>query len=161
MHPLPPAKRPSTSDTAFRRLLTRAEAETLLGMLLVVCSLFLAWGREDLTPALRRLGLSGAVFAGGLNPTHSGFFYPSVCWPLLTGAILCGAALLWPPDGKTRLPVSVIQGACALACLLIALVHFALLPGALLGVLGAALLVLGALDRIIRPAETDRKKNNA
>ncbi|HZT40800.1 MAG TPA: hypothetical protein VFA07_01355 [Chthonomonadaceae bacterium] len=149
MHPLPPANRPSPAETAFRRLLTRAEAETLLGMLLVVCSLFLAWGRENLTPELKRLGLSGAVFAGGLSPTHSGFFYPSLCWPLLGGAILCGASLLWPPEGKTRVPVSAVHGACALACLLIALIHFALLPGALLGVLGAALLTLGAIDRYV------------
>ena len=155
MRPLPPANR----DSAFRRLLTRAEAETLLGMLLVVCSLFLAWGREDLTPELKRLGLSGAVFAGGLNPTHGGFFYPSVCWPLLGGALLCGVALLWSPEEKTRLPISAVHGACALACLLIALVHFALLPGALLGILGAALLVLGAIDRTMRPTEAEKKKN--
>ncbi|HLV80763.1 MAG TPA: hypothetical protein VKT32_10795, partial [Chthonomonadaceae bacterium] len=96
---------------------------------------------------LQKLGLSGAIFAGGLRPTHSGFFYPGVCWPLLLGAILCGASLLWPPQPKTRLPVSAVHGACALACLLIALSRFALLPGPLMGLVGGALLTVGAIDR--------------
>lgn len=146
---LPPGHQQPPAEAQFRRLLTRAEAETLLGMLLTVFSLFLAWRREDLSMLLRGVPLSGAVYTNGL--THSGFAYAAIWWPLTIGATICGAALLWTPRRTTRLQIATVQGACGLACLMIALTHFALLPGVLTAIVGSVLLLFGAIDRYLAP----------
>lgn len=136
---LPPSL-PSQTPAKRPPFLTRAEFATLLGMILVVFSLFLAWERPPLHAPLPQPSLYMEM------KPRTGLGSP-VMWPLLICAVLCGATLLWTPSEKTRLPISAVQGAGGLACLVIALTRLSLLPGLLVGLVGAALLVFGAIDR--------------
>jgi hypothetical protein len=124
----------------YRRLLTRAEAVTLLGMLLCIISLFLAWpvpfDGKLLTPAIV------------INLTRTGAAIPEVRWPVTAGAILAGLLLAFVPSPSSRVPLAFVQALCGLICFIIALMHFRMLPGPLLDLLGGALLTFGAVDRL-------------
>jgi hypothetical protein len=127
-----------------RHFLTRAEMATLLGMLLVMSSLFFTWERQTFSPS--QALPPNALFVSLTSLSRSGFG-TSVRWPLTVCSILCALLLLWPPTPQNRLPMAVAQGACGIACLVIALSKLALLPGVLLGLIGGALLTFGAVDR--------------
>lgn len=126
----------------FRRLLTRAEAAVLLGMLLVVGSLFLTWESHTLTVPLP------ALLAGKQEWRRNGF--GTTAWqPLTLCSVLAATLLMWTVSPRNRLPVLLTQIACGLSCVVIALARFALLPGVLIGLTGGALLMAGALDRFL------------
>lgn len=127
---------------AFRRFLSRAEMLTLIGMLLVISSVYLIWERRT----AEATGVPGALFAASVTIQRSGRT-PHIMLPLTVCALIAGASLLWTADAKSRLMVGLIQGACGLACVVVALSRFALLPGVLLGLTGGALLVYAAADR--------------
>lgn len=135
---------------ASSRFPLRAEFAILIGMVLVVASLFMTWAQE-------KPDLSGyqalAVHVEGAMVQQRGFGTP-VWIPLTVCAIVCGSTLLWNITAQNRLALSAIAGAGGLACLVIALSRFALLPGLLLGLTGSAFLLFGAIDRYTRGSKT-------
>ena len=139
----PPFSEEPELDPSFRRLLSRAEAATLIGMIVSVFSLFLTWERVP----LKQLAPVGAMFAIS-EVTHSGLG-TSARWPVTVCAALCSLMLLWTSNRDNHLPVSVIQGACGLTVLVIALTHLSVLPGVLLALLGGGLLTYGAVERFL------------
>ena len=135
-----PGKGNSPPSASFRRLLTRAEALTLLGMILCIFSLFLAWPVPLLPSSL-------PVPAIVISMTRTGAGIPGVRWPVTACAILSGLMLAFPPTPASRIPMAVVQGLCGLVCFVIALTHFAIQPGVLIDLVGGALLTFGAVDR--------------
>jgi len=125
--------------------MTRAEIVTLLGMLLVVASLFLTWKR--VTPQDQALLGTMALYRSPQVIMDRNGFQVQV-WQVLTlcAAVSC-STLLWANTPETRLSLGAVQGASALACLVIALTHFTLLSGVLVALCGGALLTFGAIDR--------------
>ncbi len=136
-----PQTKENPADSSMKRFLTRAEAVTLIGMALTVFSLFLVWRVSGLPggvaspEAIARFELRENGFNLGLH------------WILLFGGVLSSVGLLFQPNPKNRLPLACVQGAGGLICFLTALRYFAPLPGVLLGILGGAMLVFGAVDR--------------
>ena len=145
---MPEPKRPPT-EANLKRFLSRAEAATLAGLALTVFSLFLTWRVSG--PPARVVAPEAAV---RFEMRESGFNL-GLHWILLAGAVLSSAGLLFSMNAKNRLPLACIQGAGGLLCFLIALRYIALLPGVLLGALGGALLVFGAVDRFYVSQEPD------
>lgn len=128
------------SGQKVRRLLTRAEASTLAGMILCILSLFLVWP----------VPLGGTLVGPALvsDPTRIGAGIPGVRWPVTVGAILAGLLLAFSPLPGSRVPLVFMQALCGLVCFITALMHFGMLPGPLIGLLGGALLTFGAVDRM-------------
>ena len=124
---------------------TTTKIAKVLGMVLIVGSLFLAWQRS--TPPGATL-LGGALYhaRGPLVVVRNGFDV-GVWQPLTLCAVTAGAMLLWSDTHQTRMALLAVQGACALACVVIPLACFAMLPGVLAALAGGALLMMGALDR--------------
>jgi hypothetical protein len=146
----PSAERPPQAETTLRRFLSRAEAATLFGMVLTVASLFLVW--KSVNPReLPGLGPLPVEFVSR-NITNKGLSLPAIFWPLLLSATLSSATLLWTPNAQTRLPFFVVQLALGLTCFVIALAHFAPLPGIFVALAGSALLLFGAVDRYMQAA---------
>ena len=131
----------------FRRLLTRAEAMTLLGMLLCIFSLFLAWP----VPYNGKLVAPAIV----INLTRTGAAIEEVRWPVTVGAILCGLLLAFTPSPSSRVPLAFVHALGGLLCFMIALLHFGMQPGPIVELLGGALLTFGAVDRINQHAAGD------
>ena len=134
-----------------RRLPTRSETATLLGMVLAIGSLFLVW--ERVTPP-KELAVLPPLYA---NPVRTGF-QTNAHWPLTVCACICGLMLLWTPGQKSRLPLLFMQSLCGLLCLMIPLNQFresgfAPLPGVIVGLFGGALLLFGAMDRFTVPIQ--------
>ncbi len=146
---------PAPSAPARRAFLTRAETATLAGMVLTVFSLFLVW--EHLDVKTTPLPLPTLYAMPTIAITHRGFGTPAR-WPLTICAALGGALLLWPDSAaRARLPLALVQGACGLACVVIALTRLAPQPGPLIALLGGALLTFGAIDRYTVPAVPPEK----
>src|SRR5579862_5482040 len=103
--PAPSGKRPS-SEEVLRRLLSRAEALTLVGMLLVVFSVFLVW--QVIVPPIAPSAEFTAAFV------HKGVtvLRGPQWWILWGAAMLCPLLLLWIPTPQTRLPLAIAQGVC-------------------------------------------------
>jgi hypothetical protein len=125
--------------------MTRAEVVTLLGMLLVVASLFLTWTR--VTPQDAALLAATALYRSPEATLERNGFQSHLWQAMTLCAVVSSMTLLWEQRPATRLSLAAVQGAGALACLVIALTHFALLPGALMALCGGALLTYGAIDR--------------
>lgn len=128
----------------FRRLLTRAEVATLVGMLLCMISLFLAWP----VPYHGRIVMPALV----MDMTRQGAAMEEVRWPVTGGAILSGLLLAFTPSPSSRVPLAFVQALCGLICFIIALLHFGVRPGPIVDLLGGALLTFGAIDRLGQPA---------
>lgn len=149
---VPPGENSTPQEARPRRqFMTRAELVTMVGMLLVVFSLFFAWER----PVVKMPPLPSMYMDLKIRPRTG--FASEARWPLILCALVCGTTLLWAPTEKLRLPLAVVQGACGLACLVIALTKLALLPGTLMGLLGGALLTYGAVDRFTVPTQMERE----
>ena len=127
-----------------RKVAIRGDLITLLGMTLVIGSLFLTWERLNFGDG--KSLVPGAFFSTPMLIVHTGFGISERYW-LISCALLSGLLLLWTPNQKTRASLAMVQGACGLACLTIALRKFALLPGTLMGFVGSVALLLGGLDR--------------
>lgn len=143
-----PVEKVSVVKAPRRRLLARAEAVTLGGMILVVASLFFLWEKRlsDVPPALQ----AGALRIESLTVPLDGFG-ARVAAPLTICAVLCAATLLWDATEKNRMALGAAGGAGGLACVVIALTRFAPLPGVLLTLAGGALLLWGAIERASPP----------
>jgi hypothetical protein len=122
------------------------EVTTLLGMTLVVGSLFLTW--QHVTPPGAEILGGIALFRsrGPLVAIRNGFA-AGVWQPLTLCAVTAGATLLWRETPQTRNALMAVQAACALACVVIPLARFEMRPGVLTALLGGALLMMGALGR--------------
>jgi hypothetical protein len=130
----------------FKRLLTRAEAVTLLGMLLCILSLFLQWP----------VPISGKIIPAAMviSLTRTGAAMPEVRWPVTAGAILSGLLLAFVQSPSSRVPLAFVQALCGLVCFIIALMHFGILPGPVIELIGGAMLTFGAVDRLGQPAQS-------
>ena len=142
--PLPP-------KPTLRRFLTRSEAAILLGMVAVISSLFLTWRVQK--PEMLSAGFPLALHIENLSVQHNGFG-ANCAAPLTLCAALCACTLMWDITPKNRLALSAVGGSGAFTCVIIALTRFALLPGVVLGLIGAGLLLFGVVDRYQR-AEAD------
>ena len=111
-------------------------------MLLSIASLFLNWPRS----------LNGALIAPAMvvNLQSAGAAIPEVRWPVTFGAIVAGLVLAFRHAPSSRVPLAFVQVLCGLVCFMIALLHFAIMPGPLLELLGGALILFGAVDRLAR-----------
>ena len=138
------------SERPRRRLPTRAEATTLVGMTGAIGSLFLPW--ERMSPPAETASFP-AYYAGSSLLTG---FQTFAHWPLTLSAAVCGLCLLWAPVAKIRLPLLYVQSIGGLVSLLIPLTQwmsskFAPWPGVLIALFSGALLLFGALDRFTGP----------
>ena len=150
-----PRSSPLTPQTPMRRLFTRSEAAILVGMVAIVFSLFLTW-RIQKPEQLSSFPI-GAVHIENISVQHSGF---EAGGPLTICAALCACTLLWDITPQNRLPLSIVGGAGAFACVIIALTRFALLPGVGVGLLGGALLLFGVVDRYLRAEPASPERSN-
>ncbi len=132
------------TDHEFRQFLSRGEAATLLGMLAAIFSLFLPWERHTM-PASMMLPIS-AVYVHDISVTYSGI-NTTAHWPVMICGIGCSMMLLWTPNLKNRLTIGLGQGVLAGICLIMSFLHFAFLPGVILGCVGGILMTYGAVDR--------------
>jgi hypothetical protein len=155
----PSADSETPPSAAFRRFLTRGEAATLVGMLLVVFSIYLVWERYAMPANV--MPLAGSMYMSPQGITRTGQALPPLTrWMLVGCAVACGALLLSTPTARTRLPLAVVQGACALTCVIVPLAwlaRFALQSGILVALIGGLLLTFGALDRLsaLKPNEPE------
>ena len=136
---------PQSPAPPLKRLLSRAEALTLIGMTLTVLSLFLTW--QQLTPSLPPSVTAIATFVA---PTVlvSGFGLPIFVRVMLIGfAVLSSATLLASPSVKNQKALAAVQGICGLGCLMITLRYIAPLSGVGLGLFGSSLLIYAAVER--------------
>ena len=83
-----------------------------------------------------------------VNLTRSGAGIPEVRWPVTAGAILSGLLLAFAPGGPARVPLAFVQALSGLVCFIIALMHFGIMPGPLVDLVGGGLLTFGAIDRL-------------
>jgi hypothetical protein len=114
-------------------------------MVAVVFSLFLVWKRV-VFDASSTLAMP-VMYKHTVVVDRTGFG-TAARWPLIICAILDCSMLLFPPQTAGIL-IGILQCACAGACLIITLTNFALLPGVLLCAVGAVLLAVGAVDRLM------------
>ena len=141
-------KRDSDNSPAerLRPLLTRAEAATLIGMILCIASLFLTWKRDPVSQSMLRSMPATLVHNVPRDLPVSGFDLP-LHWPLTVCAVFCGAGLLIAPRPSQRSRWVACQVTAAAVCLLLPLLRFALQPGVFTALLGGALTLFGALER--------------
>ncbi len=121
-----------------RRFISRADALTLLGMILLVGSLFFVWKELPIPqglPVLFRMRLY-----------QSGYALSD--WKMMVAcAVGCNICLLWTPNTKNRYPLSLIHGVLGVAVLVLILRYISAQPGALGGLLAGVCLAWGALER--------------
>ncbi len=140
--------------TAERRYPPRADLLTLAGMLASVGSLYLAWERHTISQH-ERMPIPGAYYTNFEHqPGHYDVigFHTSAHWPITIFAMGCASGLLFRVSAANRNVLSLVQGACSLMVFIVAL-HwfqlsgFALLPGVILALCAALVLVYATLDR--------------
>ena len=118
---------------------SRAEALTVLGMLLCMVSLFLVW------PV--RMDGALAISALAVNLTRTGA-PDEVRWPVTGGAILAGLLLAFVKSSMSRATLAMVQALCGVVCFVTAITHFSMLGGPLVALIGGALITVGAVDRL-------------
>ena len=133
---------PGASPGSFRRLLGRDEAFTLIGMILVVFSVFRVW-KSIPVPAL-----PGSISGSTSIVKHGYGVLGSLFWVLLGCAIGAGTLLLWTPTQKSRQFLAATQGVLGLVCVAITLRYFAPQLGVVLALAGGGLLIYGAFERM-------------
>ena len=129
-----------------RPILTRADAATLVGMVLCVASLFLVWKRQPVDTSLLRTYPPTLIRNVPPDFPVTGFGLP-LHWPLTLCAVLCGAGLLITPKPAHRSRWAAIQITSAAVCLLLPVLRFAAQPGVITALLGGGLTLFGALER--------------
>lgn len=133
------SNKPQNSSANFKRLLTRAEASILFGMICCVFSLFMTWP----LPITDKL-LPGAIQV--IKWTRQGA--PSEAhWSILISSLVTGAMLAVPLNPSTRIPIIVVQGMCGLVCFAMGIKFLTGQPGPIIDLIGGALLTFGAIDR--------------
>jgi hypothetical protein len=123
-------------------------------MLAAIGSLYLAWERHEI-PQHERMPIPGAYYTNMAHlPGHYDVigFHTTAHWPIALFALGCASSLLFRVSAANRSALSLVQGACSLLVFVIAL-HwfqmsgFAPLPGVLLALCAALMLVYATLDR--------------
>ncbi len=150
---------------AERRYPPRADLLTLAGMLAAIGSLYLAWERHDIQQH-ERMPIPGAYYTNiEHQPGHYDVigFHTSAHWPMTIFALGCASALLFKVSTANRSALSLVQGACSLFVFVIAL-HwfqlsgFELLPGVLMALCAAFVLVYATLDRLSRTGDGEQRE---
>lgn len=139
MQPVRKQKPEPPDDRPFIEL---GDALTLAGMVVVVISLFMTW-RRVLPPA-------SVIPAGSLvrlHPVRLDAFALGVWLPVTLFATGAAVTVIWRVTPKNRAALVVVQLLLSLGCAAVPLLWFKLLPGPLMALAGAALLVAGALLR--------------
>ncbi len=136
---------PQASDSeplSSSRSPSRDVIATLLGMALVVGSLWFAWQRRS----VQELTVLPALYTQSDEIKINGFG-AHLALPITLCAVVSGTTLLWTPSATNRLALAMAQAACGVACLSIAATRFTLLPGVVLAVCGGSALLYGACER--------------
>jgi hypothetical protein len=122
----------------YRRFISRADALTLLGMILLVGSLFFYWKELPIPP--------GMPVLFKMRLFQSGYALPD--WKIMVAcAVGCNLCLLWTPNAKNRYPLSLIHGVLGVAVLVLILRYISAQPGAIGGLVAGVCLAWGALER--------------
>src|SRR5438874_11796389 len=124
-----------------RKLFSRGEWLTLLGMALAVMSSALVWG-QDPPPVM---DMVGKIFVSRHNYTRAGYDiklgWLPVGWTVVICAVTSGCLLLYEPSGGERRLFFGVQLVLGLAILALALLHIGFYPGIILAILGGSALV--------------------
>ena len=134
----------------------RADLLVVVGMCMIIASLFLTWERFRYGPSAA--GALGAVYSQTLQIYRSGFSIPEKFW-LITLPLASGFLLILTPTERTSKWLCGLMVACGVGCFTIAIRRFALLPGAITGFLGALVLLIGSIERyqVFNPNRKDTK----
>ena len=122
----------------------RADLFVVIGMCMIVASLFLTWERYHYTPS--GAAALGTMYLHSLEVLRTGFSIPEKFW-LITLPLVSGFLLIFTPNAKTSKLICGLMVACGVGCFVIAIRRFALLPGAITGFLGALTLLIGSIER--------------
>ena len=132
-----------------RKLFSRGEWLTLIGMATVVISAALIWGRSS--PNVNIPGTIGVVYRNKL--THNETAYDiqfgrlSLGWVIVTGAVICASLLLLDPSAKEKRLFQMVHAAISIGIITVALLHIGPHPGVIAGTLGGIVLLAGAILR--------------
>ena len=128
-----------------RKLFSRGELITLVGMVMVVASVPLHWA--VLQPAHLAALPAEALFRVKELTVIANAYQIGVGWLLVTCSAAAGILLLWTPTNETKRFVFAMHVALGAGCILIALMHISLMPGVLVCMVGGGLLVWGGAER--------------
>ena len=135
---------PPAETRPKRRFINRAEWLTMLGMVGLVGSLFMAWRNASLNAI--NLPIPAEAIYKAKHITQNGFSL--LGWEIMVAcAIVCNACILISPTSGNRKPLSLVQGVAGLGATLIALRYFSPHPGAILGLVACLALAWGAYER--------------
>lgn len=132
------------TQTTARKLFSRGEVLTLIGLGLVVVSAAMTWGQE--APPVT--SMVGVVFSENRNFYRNGYElkmgWMRVGWAVVICAVACGSLLLFEPSGKEKRAFFAIQVALGGIIIALALLHIGPYIGVFLALLGGACLIAGA-----------------
>lgn len=132
-----------------RKLFSRGEWLTLLGMALVVMSAALTWGRS--APNVLVGGSLGVVYRDEFMRNHTAYEVDlgklKLGWVLVVGAVTCASLLLLEPTGREKRLLMAVHSAVAIGIIALAGLHFGPFPGAILALIGGAILLVAAFQR--------------
>jgi hypothetical protein len=135
------------SNPTQRKLFTRGEWLTLLGMAVVVISAALTW-KQDMPPVL---SVVGQVYTSRRNFERTGYELKlgtmKVGWLIVISAVVCASLLLFNPSAREKGLFLGLQVALGSAVVVLALLHAGPYPGAVLAIVGGLLLIWGGIAR--------------
>lgn len=138
----PPSTPDAKSQQQFHRFISRADAFTLLGMVLLIFSLFLVWNRTAFKPQ----GVQTIYVGASVQLVQTGFSLPD--WTLMMScAVACNLCLLWNITPQNRYRISIVQGVLGVGTLFLVLRHLSPNVGSIIGTVAGAMLAWGALER--------------
>jgi hypothetical protein len=135
------------SNPTHRKLFSRGEWLTLLGMAAVVIGAALTW-KQDLPPVM---SVVGQVYTSKRNFERTGYELKlgamKVGWIVVVSAVVCACLLLFNPTAREKGAFLGVQVALGIAIVVVGLLHAGPYPGAVLAIVGGALLVWGGIAR--------------
>lgn len=139
----PPTTPDATPHQQFHRFISRADALTLLGMVILISSLFLVWKQTTLPIAP---GAAIAYISSNVRLVERGYSLPD--WSLMVFcAVACNICLLCTITPRNRYPLSLIHGVFGVGGFLLILRYLSPQIGAIVGAGAGALLAWGAVER--------------
>ena len=122
----------------------RADLLIVIGMIMVICSLFLPWERYSYVPSAT-VAL-GALVSQSLVVFRSGFSIPEK-YALISASLFSGLLLLFMPNEKTSKLLCGLLIVCGVVCFAIAIRKLDTLSGVLTGFFGGLALLIGSIER--------------
>ncbi|HXG23039.1 MAG TPA: hypothetical protein VNJ09_00680 [Chthonomonadales bacterium] len=134
-------------SSSGRKLFSRGEWLTLLGMGIVVVSAALTWVNETpkVNDPIGQYVVSLGSYARPGFDVRLGWL--RVGWAVVFCGVLCGALLLFNPTAREKKVFLGVQVALSLVILALAVLHIGPHAGVILAIVGASLLLWGAFAR--------------